>query len=353
MKKILSSLVISTALFGSVCAAQEVGTSYVGAKFGAGHLEDHSGRNAYGVKIDEHTDFAYGAYVGYNFSDFFGLELGYDYFGEFAYKGNFDGKNLGKTKVHGAELAALVAVPLSSSGSDVFLKFGGLYSNVNDNVFDKTASQVSPLLGIGSRLSFEDIQLRLEYIWSHKIMKKEDFGYAPDLSMVSLGLEYKFGGNAPVAEPVKEVAPEPVKEVVKQKKIVKNNITLNAKALFKTNSAKLSAEGKRSVTEAISEIKKNNLEDVQIEVAGHTDRTGSEKYNMDLSKKRARAVVEEFVAQGVEPNTIQAKGYGETQSVVGNACDNIKNKKKLNDCLAPDRRVEVIFTGVEKKEIIE
>ena len=184
-------------------------------------------------------------------------------------------------------------------------------------------------------------------------MKKEDFGYAPDLSMVSLGLEYKFGGNAPVAEPVKEVAPEPVKEVVKQKKIVKNNITLNAKALFKTNSAKLSAEGKSSVTEAINEIRKNNLEDVQIEVAGHTDRTGSEKYNMDLSKKRARAVVEEFVAQGVEPNTIQAKGYGETQSVVGNACDNIKNKKKLNDCLAPDRRVEVIFTGVEKKEIIE
>ena len=95
-------------------------------------------------------------------SDFFGLELGYDYFGEFAYKGNFDGKNLGKTKVHGAELAALVAVPLSSSGSDVFLKFGGLYSNVNDNVFDKTASQVSPLLGIGSRLSFEDIQLEID-----------------------------------------------------------------------------------------------------------------------------------------------------------------------------------------------
>ena len=109
-----------------------------------------------------------------------------------------------------------------------------------------------------------------------------------------------------------------------------------------------SSEGKQSVASVTKEINDHNLKDVRIDVEGHTDRIGSDKYNLELSKKRARAVVEEFIADGVDPSTITAEGYGKTRPVTGDKCNGIKNRKALVECLAPDRRVEVKFSGVEE-----
>ena len=44
----------------------------------------------------------------------------------------------------------------------------------------------------------------------------------------------------------------------------------------------------------------------------HTDFVGSEKFNSDLSQKRAQSVVDYLITKGINSNRLVAKGYGET-----------------------------------------
>ena len=53
-------------------------------------------------------------------------------------------------------------------------------------------------------------------------------------------------------------------------------------------------------------------------VAGHTDSTGSEEYNMKLSQQRADSVKNALVQRGVAPQRISAVGYGEGQPIADN-----------------------------------
>lgn len=53
-------------------------------------------------------------------------------------------------------------------------------------------------------------------------------------------------------------------------------------------------------------------------VAGHTDSTNTDEFNMGLSQKRAEEVVAWLVARGVEASRLTAKGFGESQPVADN-----------------------------------
>ncbi len=78
-------------------------------------------------------------------------------------------------------------------------------------------------------------------------------------------------------------------------------------------------------------IKSNDL---SIEILGHTDNTGSPEYNKNLSEKRANAVKEYLVDQGMEPSKIKIQGFGETQPVASNDTEEGR---------AQNRRVEIKF----------
>ena len=80
----------------------------------------------------------------------------------------------------------------------------------------------------------------------------------------------------------------------------------------------------------------------EVVVYGHTDRLGSDAYNMDLSQRRADAVRALLVQQGVPSHLIRAQGMGKNQPVV--QCENA-NRNELVACLAPNRRVEVTVNG--------
>jgi outer membrane protein OmpA-like peptidoglycan-associated protein len=73
---------------------------------------------------------------------------------------------------------------------------------------------------------------------------------------------------------------------------------------------------------------------VTIRVEGHTDHTGSDDYNMKLSKNRAEAVRNYLISQGVDSRRIQVKGYGESQPVAENST--AKGRAK-------NRRVEFVI----------
>ncbi|MHB1092622.1 OmpA family protein [Thiobacillus sp.] len=68
--------------------------------------------------------------------------------------------------------------------------------------------------------------------------------------------------------------------------------------------------------------------DVKVEVAGHTDSVGSDRYNMDLSLRRANTVRNYLISKGIAADRLVAKGYGESQPIASNDTDEGRFKNR-------------------------
>lgn len=99
---------------------------------------------------------------------------------------------------------------------------------------------------------------------------------------------------------------------------------------FAFDSAELPDDATAVLATAVSFIADNP--DAQFLVTGHTDARGTEAYNRDLSLRRARAVRDALVAQGVPVSKLRVRGEGESQPVATNETESGR---------ARNRRVEV------------
>jgi len=147
-----------------------------------------------------------------------------------------------------------------------------------------------------------------------------------------------------VAEVVPVPAPVPAPVVVGPEKPAFEKITLQAETLFDFDKAVIHPEGKQHLTTEVVTKMKQYPQVEAILVTGHADRIGTDAYNQDLSQRRAAAVKDYLVSEGVESNRIQTTAKGESEPVV--ACSDIKGKeagknKALVACLQPNRRVVV------------
>ena len=75
---------------------------------------------------------------------------------------------------------------------------------------------------------------------------------------------------------------------------------------------------------------------LKLQVEGYTDSTGSPGYNLELSQKRATSVEAFLIAQGVQPGSITAQGYGEADPVADNGTSAGR---------AQNRRVQLVISG--------
>lgn len=131
---------------------------------------------------------------------------------------------------------------------------------------------------------------------------------------------------APVAKPLPVIKPAPI---VEEPKIVPN-VPVHFRGFFDTDSAKLKSAAFEDL-DAYADYM-NQMSDTNVKVTGHTDSTGSMKYNQGLSERRANAVKTYLQDKGISGDRIQAKGKGETQPIATN---------KTKDGRAQNRRVEV------------
>ena len=100
---------------------------------------------------------------------------------------------------------------------------------------------------------------------------------------------------------------------------------------FGFDSTQLTSEARSILDAAVPAINANPSDSISIE--GHTDSTGSDAYNSQLSQRRARAVAEYLAAHGVTAARLNAVGKGESHPIAGN--DTPEGR-------AQNRRVEVI-----------
>jgi len=116
-----------------------------------------------------------------------------------------------------------------------------------------------------------------------------------------------------------------------------DNITLNmpGTVTFATNSSDLSPaffDVLSSVSKVLAEFDKT-----VVEVAGHTDSSGSEAYNQSLSERRAGSVAQYLQSRGVINERLLTVGLGESMPVADNS---LSSGKQAN------RRVEITMVPV-------
>ncbi|UCF21141.1 MAG: OmpA family protein [Gemmatimonadota bacterium] len=120
-------------------------------------------------------------------------------------------------------------------------------------------------------------------------------------------------------------------------------ITFDSGILFDVDKSDLRPEAKKNLTELARIL--NKYDDTIILIEGHTDSTGSEDYNMALSKRRAESVSAYLATQNVSPSRFTVVGYGEVQPVASNET---VDGRQLN------RRVELaIMANEELKKAAE
>ncbi|HEX8704618.1 MAG TPA: OmpA family protein [Myxococcaceae bacterium] len=97
-----------------------------------------------------------------------------------------------------------------------------------------------------------------------------------------------------------------------------DRIRIKGNILFETGQAKIQKQSFKLLDEVASVLAKNpTLGPVLIE--GHTDNKGSRNYNVDLSQRRAKAVLDYLVSKGIERKRLSAKGFGFDRPITSNA----------------------------------
>lgn len=75
--------------------------------------------------------------------------------------------------------------------------------------------------------------------------------------------------------------------------------------------ATLRPESKTALDEMAQVLRDNP--NVTIDMASHTDRHGTDQYNINLSGRRAKAVIDYLISVGISPDRLQSQGYGESR----------------------------------------
>lgn len=114
-----------------------------------------------------------------------------------------------------------------------------------------------------------------------------------------------------------------------------DNIVLNmpGHVTFATDSAQITPAFHGTLDQVAATI--TEYKDTRVQITGHTDNTGSDSYNQQLSERRAQAVASYLAGRGVASSRVTTTGYGETRPIAGN---------DTPDGRQQNRRVEIILS---------
>ena len=98
---------------------------------------------------------------------------------------------------------------------------------------------------------------------------------------------------------------------------------------FDTGKATLRKESYAALNELAEALKLKPT--MVIEIAGHTDNVGTAEANQQLSEGRANAVREYLLRNGIAPNRVIAKGYGESQPVADNSNEDGRQQNRRTE----------------------
>jgi len=114
-------------------------------------------------------------------------------------------------------------------------------------------------------------------------------------------------------------------------------ITFDSGIMFDVDKSDLRPEAEKNLTDLAVIL--NKYQDTDILIEGHTDATGSDTYNLQLSQVRAQTVANELSADKVAPTRFTIMGYGKSQPIADNSTAEGRQQ---------NRRVEIAIMANDK-----
>ena len=112
-------------------------------------------------------------------------------------------------------------------------------------------------------------------------------------------------------------------------------IILGAELLFETNKSTLRSEHFATLNSIVVYLRSHP--ERMVTISGHTDTSGSEAHNLNLSKQRADVVAEYLVSNGVDIDRVDTSGLGSSRPIAENTNDEGRKKNRRVELLIHDR----------------
>lgn len=304
---------------------------YLGGDIGYGYYAN--GGNPEANESDRHS-LAGGVHLGYQFTPYFSSELAYQYLGK-AHASYDMGRVTGEFQQ--GVMSASLGYPMFSGALIPYLKVGGASwrGDVDELGVSLSAEGFSFVYGAGLSWSFsERLRLRLEYQFTESLGDSRT-QYA-DHHLTTLGFSWRFGhsSKSPVMIEKPVVVERVVEKVVEVPVMEQENYVFGngGSTLFAHDSSELLTP--KVFTSIIDTLKTHPYATATI--VGHTDSTGNPQYNQRLSERRAQAVADFLISQGITAERIIVRGEGMNNPIVSNLT---AEGRTMN------RRVEITIQG--------
>jgi outer membrane protein OmpA-like peptidoglycan-associated protein len=134
--------------------------------------------------------------------------------------------------------------------------------------------------------------------------------YVSSPSYLFQSLHFNYLQSAESQPVIKNVA---LLSVEKDASVILNNL------FFDVDQYVLKEQSLTELNEIVKFLRAN--QSVKIEISGHTDNSGTESYNQQLSLRRAASVEEYLKKQGIEVTRLYQKGYGAQRPIKPNNSD--------------------------------
>ncbi|MEZ4853122.1 OmpA family protein [Flavobacterium sp.] len=119
-----------------------------------------------------------------------------------------------------------------------------------------------------------------------------------------------------------EVLLQPIKPIITDKEVILEPI------FFEFDKSNITAQGAEELDKLVQVMNENPT--MVIFAKSHTDNRGSDKYNMNLSDRRAKATVQYIISKGIDKERISGQGFGETEPKVDCKKDCTEEQHALN-----------------------
>lgn len=104
---------------------------------------------------------------------------------------------------------------------------------------------------------------------------------------------------------------------------------------FDFDSSVLKKESYLALDDAVKQLQK--FPEMAFAIEGHTDNVGEDAYNLNLSKARAKVVMNYFISKGIPASRLTSEGYGESKPVATNDTEEGKAKNRRVEIMAKNK----------------
>ena len=312
MKKVLLAAA-AVMVLPAIAEAQDVQMPgvYIGVEGGLNWMFNST---ILGVNVSPQTGWALGGKIGYDW-------LGPRVEVEGLYRQNQTGQFFGNRAINGqiSQVSAMANFLYDFNATGTFVPYIGAGAGIgfvdSDTNLGSTVFAFQGILGVGYNFS-PNLRFNLEgRYYGTTNPTVAGFGWSNNNISLLASIQLKFGSTPPPPPPPPPMVTPP-----------------SFMVFFDWDRSNLSQQALTTIQQAADAFKTKG--NARITATGHTDTSGPESYNMALSLRRANAVKDALVRDGVPAQAITVIGKGESQLLVPTG-DNVREPQ--------NRRVEIVI----------